>query len=79
MTDGVEIASRLIGVVEDDDVLRSALQRGLEDAGFRVMAAANGRAAVERFPGVHSAAVVLDIGLPDADGRDVCQALRAAG
>jgi two-component system, OmpR family, response regulator len=79
MTHEVEIASTLIGVVEDDDVLRSALLRGLEDEGFRVMAVANGRAAVERFPAVDPAAVVLDIGLPDADGRDVCQALRASG
>jgi len=79
MTHEVEIASRLIGVVEDDDVLRSALQRGLEDEGFRVMPVSNGRTAVERLPGVHPATVVLDIGLPDADGRDVCQALRAAG
>jgi two-component system, OmpR family, response regulator len=79
MTHEVEIASRLIGVVEDDHVLRSALQRGLEDEGFLVTAVATGRAAVERFPAVHPAAIVLDIGLPDADGRDVCQALRAAG
>jgi hypothetical protein len=33
MTHEAEIASRLIGVVEDDDVLRSALERGLEGGG----------------------------------------------
>lgn len=44
-----------------------------------MVAVATGGAAVERFGAVRPAAMVLDIGLPDADGRDVCQALRAAG
>jgi len=75
----VEIAPRVVGVCEDDAVLRSALRRGLEGEGLRVIAVARGRAALERFPAADPAAIVLDIGLPDADGRDVCQALRAAG
>jgi two-component system response regulator MprA len=44
-----------------------------------VAAVSTGRAAIERFCAVDVAVIVLDIGLPDADGRDVCQALRAAG
>jgi two-component system, OmpR family, response regulator len=79
MNDEAEITPAVIGVCEDDEVLRSALTRGLEGEGFRVVAVATGGAAIERFLAVGPAAIVLDIGLPDADGRDVCQALRAAG
>jgi two-component system OmpR family response regulator len=79
MTDEAEIDRTLLGVCEDDEVLRSALRRGLEGEGFRVVAVASGGAAIERFTALRPAAIVLDIGLPDADGRDVCQALRAAG
>lgn len=78
MSDATEITPQVVGVCEDDDVLRLALKRGLEEEGFKVVAVASGRAAVERFLAVRPAAIVLDIGLPDADGRDVCQALRAA-
>ena len=38
-----------------------------------------GHEAVEAFTGAPPDVLVLDIGLPDADGRDVCQALRAHG
>jgi two-component system response regulator MprA len=65
-------------VVEDDTELRSLLRRGLGEAGFEVHTAAGGTdavaAAAEPFD-----AIVMDIGLPDADGRDVVQALRAGG
>jgi two-component system response regulator MprA len=66
-------------VVEDDADLRSLLRRGLTEEGFAVTAAASGAELLERAPAEQPEAVVLDIGLPDADGRDVCQALRAQG
>ena len=74
----------VIGICEDDAALRSVLARGLEDEGFEVLAVGSGREAIERFgsgavPQSAPDAIVLDIGLPDADGRDVCQALRASG
>ena len=45
------------------------------------MLAHNGHEAISAFsaPGRASTSIVIDIGLPDADGRDVCQALRAGG
>ena len=65
-------------VVEDDHSVRDVLARGLRHAEFEVMTATDGasalRAAEQGFD-----AVVLDIGLPDSDGRDVCHALRARG
>jgi DNA-binding response OmpR family regulator len=65
-------------VVEDDADLRSVLVRGLTEEGFEVVAAADGRAALAAADDTIDA-IVLDVGLPDADGRDVCQALRARG
>jgi DNA-binding response OmpR family regulator len=65
-------------VVEDDADLRSLLSRGLREEGFDVTAVPDGAGALkaaDRGPD----ALVVDIGLPDADGRDVCQALRARG
>ena len=69
-------------VVEDDSALRAALARGLRESGLEVTTASDGTGALATAgPGPHSpfSAVVLDIGLPDADGRDVCHALRARG
>ena len=70
-------AFRLI-VAEDDPELRSLLQRGLAEEGFDVTAVADGAATIASAA-ADVDAFVLDIGLPDADGRDVCQALRARG
>jgi two-component system OmpR family response regulator len=65
-----------IGICEDDAHLRSVLERALRREGFRVRVTASGREAVEVFSASPPDLLVLDIGLPDADGRDVCQALR---
>ncbi|MFJ7948745.1 response regulator transcription factor [Streptomyces sp. NPDC096354] len=70
-------AARIL-VVEDDPGLRDVLARGLRDEDFDVVTATDGASALKAADGtVH--AVVLDIGLPDSDGRDVCQAMRGAG
>src|SRR3954449_6068078 len=68
-----------VAVVEDDAELRLVLERGLRAAGFGVTLAGTGGellAAAERST---PDAFVVDIGLPDSDGRDVVQALRARG
>ncbi|MFD7836120.1 response regulator transcription factor [Streptomyces sp. NPDC059761] len=70
--------SRHVLVVEDDHRLRNVLLRGLREEGFETTPAQDGAAAL-RLAVAGVDAVVLDIGLPDADGRDVCQALRANG
>jgi DNA-binding response OmpR family regulator len=70
-------AHRLL-VVEDDAELRSLLVRGLGEEGFTVTGVADGAGALAQ-PGDDVDALVIDIGLPDADGRDVCLALRARG
>lgn len=68
-----------VGLCEDDVALRSALVRALRSAGHDVVAAHDGGEALSLFPDVAPDVVILDIGLPDSDGRDVCLALRAAG
>ncbi len=72
------IEARLI-VVEDDLELRSVLVRGLREEGFVVDAVGSAAELLERVSTGEPDALLVDIGLPDADGRDACQALRAQG
>jgi two-component system response regulator MprA len=65
-------------VVEDDPELRHLLARGLGEEGFDVRAVADAASAMEQVGDLPDG-LVIDIGLPDADGRDLCQALRAQG
>jgi two-component system response regulator MprA len=67
------------GICEDDDELRGVVRDALAREGFDVRATASGTEAVAAFGEQPPDVLVLDIGLPDADGRDVCQALRARG
>jgi CheY-like chemotaxis protein len=69
---------RTILVVEDDHARRDVLMRGLREEGFGAVPAPDGATAL-RPATADICAAVLDIGLPDADGRDVCQAMRANG
>jgi two-component system OmpR family response regulator len=67
------------GICEDDDALRGVVRDALAREGFAVRATASGTEAVRAFAEAPPDVLVLDVGLPDADGRDVCQALRARG
>lgn len=66
-------------VVEDDHRLRSLILRGLREAGFRAEGVVQASELLERLPHVNPDVLVIDVGLPDADGRDLCQSLRAQG
>src|SRR6476660_7714910 len=66
-------------IVEDDADLRGVLLRGLREEGFEAAGAGSGAELLERFESEAPNVMIVDIGLPDADGRDVCQALRAQG
>jgi two-component system, OmpR family, response regulator len=69
-----------VGVCEDDPAVRRVLREGLRSEGHDVVLAHDGGEALRLFAGDADLAVlVLDIGLPDADGRDLCLALRARG
>lgn len=69
-----------IGVCEDQEPIRNVLVRGLRGAGHDVVAAHNGGEALRILgPDAGLDVVIMDIGLPDADGRDVVQALKSGG
>ncbi len=73
-----ETTARIL-VVEDDPDLRRLLKAGLSEEGFEVSTAASGRDALHFGLTPPPDLMVIDIGLPDTDGRDLCQALRSQG
>ncbi len=86
--DGVAAAGRRIVVrvatvlvVEDDPAISGPLSRALQREGYGVLAVASGAAAVGHCtdPGAEVALVILDLGLPDLDGLEVCRRIRASG
>ncbi|MFN3646495.1 MAG: response regulator transcription factor [Gemmobacter sp.] len=71
---------RKILLVDDDDDLREALSEQLvmtED--FDVFEAATGAEGMERAKAQHHDLIILDVGLPDTDGRELCKRMRKAG
>jgi len=64
-------------VIEDDEAIASGLDRVLTGHGYLVSRLAHGAGAVHAA-GNGVALVVLDLGLPDIDGLEVCRRLRAA-
>ncbi len=66
-------------VVDDDRALRDVLRRALALGGYDVKLAETGAGALAEIAGVVPDAVVLDIGLPDIDGLEVCRLLRREG
>jgi DNA-binding response OmpR family regulator len=64
-------------LVEDDDPVAESLRRGLIRYGFEVEWVTTGAAALAH-EGPYDV-VLLDLGLPDTDGLDVCKALRGRG
>ena len=69
-----------VGLCEDDAAIRRVVVDAMRLADHEVVAAHDGGEALRLFATDDDLdVVILDIGLPDADGRDVCQALRSAG
>jgi two-component system response regulator MprA len=66
-------------VCEDDAALRSTLSRIFRAQGHEVVLAHDGGEALRLFQRQQPDVIVMDIGLPDSDGRDVCLALQAHG
>ena len=63
-------------VVDDDPALLRALRIGLEARGFEVIVAHTGAEGLSRAAQAMPHLVVLDLGLPDIDGVEVCRRLR---
>jgi two-component system copper resistance phosphate regulon response regulator CusR len=62
-------------VVEDEDRIATFLVKGLTARGYDVRHVSTGTAAIDAAPG--AGVVLLDLGLPDSDGFDVLEAIRA--
>jgi len=66
-------------LAEDDAGLRELVVRGLREEGFEIVAVASGAELLRDYDARGADLLILDLGLPDADGRDVCATLRARG
>jgi two-component system OmpR family response regulator len=66
-------------IAEDDEELRRLLVKGLGEEGFAADGTGTGTAFLELLESRVADLLIIDVGLPDADGRDVCQAIRARG
>ena len=64
-------------VVEDDPQMQKFLQTALAQHRYRPVAATTGREALTQHAGRHPDAILLDLGLPDADGIDVARQIRS--
>ena len=65
-------------LVEDDERIVEFVRRGLEAEGCRVDVARGGMEALRRAQARECQVIILDLLLPDLDGREVCRRLRAA-
>ncbi|NQV55551.1 MAG: response regulator transcription factor [Rhodospirillales bacterium] len=72
--------NRRILIVDDDDDLREMLAEQLQiHEEFQTEGADNAAAAIERTKGQYFDMILLDVGLPDMDGREVCRVMRRNG
>jgi DNA-binding response OmpR family regulator len=65
-------------LAEDDSAISDPLTRALEREGYEVIVRRDGPAALNAALSGSVALVLLDLGLPDMDGLEVCRQLRAA-
>jgi DNA-binding response OmpR family regulator len=73
------VSEPLVLVVDDDAPIREALERALRLEGFAVETAEGGRTALAAVARRPPSAIVLDVTMPDLNGRAVCARLRADG
>lgn len=67
-------------IVDDDDELREALAEQLElHEEFKVTQAANGTEGIRLGKTINADLILLDVDLPDMDGREACRVLRKSG
>lgn len=70
-----DVASKIM-VVEDNDLLLGVLRRALVRAGYQVIGASSGAEMARLVLADRPDLIVLDIALPDADGRDLLASLK---
>ncbi len=70
------MSSQTILVVDDDPQIREILGMAFERAGFDAVMARDGAEGLERAKEISPSLAVLDIGLPEMDGLELCKAIR---
>lgn len=74
------MAKKTLLIVDDDDLLREALEEQFTyDGKFEVLTAAAARPGMELAREDRVDLIIFDVGLPDLDGREACRVLREAG
>lgn len=71
------MAHRIL-IVDDEGHIREVIRVALKKAGMDVIEARDGREALARFAADRPDLIVLDIGMPEFDGLDVCREIRKA-
>ncbi len=71
-----EVRARSVLVIEDDAQIRRAVRNALRDITDRLLEAATGSDGIDVAAAEHPELVVLDLGLPDMAGVDVCREIR---
>jgi signal transduction histidine kinase len=71
-------ATSLILIADDDETERFLLREVLEPAGFDIIEAKTGAAALQLFAECKPDLVVLDVMMPEMNGFDACQGIRAS-
>jgi len=66
-------------IVEDDTDMRAFLQEALEDEGYKIDTAENGRTGLQKGLVNNYGLIILDNQMPEKNGKQVCSELREAG
>jgi two-component system KDP operon response regulator KdpE len=72
----MDSAGELVLVVEDERPMARVMSASLQARGYQVTVARNGQDALDRSASENPAVVILDLGLPDLDGIEVCRRMR---
>jgi two-component system, NtrC family, response regulator AtoC len=70
------VTQPVVLIIEDDDAVRTALAKSLEQKGHQVQTAATGAEALQKLESLSPDLVLLDYRLPDADGLEVLETIR---
>lgn len=78
MSQSTQITGKPLVLVADDDAThRKVIQKVLEENGFRVVTAPNGKEAIDQVAKFNPDVILLDVEMPEMDGFSVCEIIRA--